>query len=111
MYHKVHLGNNAVVWVELTEVMVVVTDQSGNIGRLIFCDEAKHAYFKGLAQSLGNFINLPYSLAMRHQHLQCYWSTNCHELGLEVGPGMYIFSYLDKRAWSLSFFICIHLCV
>jgi len=55
--------------------------------------EAKHAYFKGLAQSLGNFINLPHSLAMRHQHLQCYWSTNCHELpgtGLEVGPGLLI---------------------
>lgn len=53
--------------------------------------EAKHAYFKGLAQSLGNFINLPHSLAMRHQHLLCYLSTNHHELpgmGLEVGPGM-----------------------
>jgi len=53
--------------------------------------EAKHAYFKALAQSLDNFINLPHSLAMRHQHLLCYLSTNHHELpgmGLEVGPGM-----------------------
>lgn len=54
--------------------------------------EAKHAYFKGLAQSMGNFINLPYSLAMRHQYLQCYLSANTHELpgsDLEVGPGWY----------------------
>ena len=34
--------------------------------------EAKHSYFKQLAGSLGNFINLPYSLASRHQHYQCY---------------------------------------
>ena len=38
MYHKVHLGDNAVVWMELTEVMVVVADQNRNIDRLIFCD-------------------------------------------------------------------------
>ena len=53
--------------------------------------EAKHAYFKGLAQSMGNFINLPYSLAMRHQQLQCYLSMNGGELpgvGLDVGPGL-----------------------
>ncbi len=51
--------------------------------------EAKHSYFKRLAQTLGNFINLPYSLAMRHQQLQCYWSTNDREIpgaGLTVGP-------------------------
>ena len=31
--------------------------------------EAKH---KSLANSIGNFINAPYTLAMRHQYLQCY---------------------------------------
>ena len=31
--------------------------------------EAKHSYFKQLAQAVGYFINLPYSLAMRHQQL------------------------------------------
>lgn len=34
--------------------------------------EAKHKYFKTLASSIGNFINIPYTLAMRHQYLQCY---------------------------------------
>lgn len=52
--------------------------------------EAKHSYFKGLAQAMGNFINLPYSLAMRHQFLQCYHNTtNTETLGIQfvVGPG------------------------
>ena len=52
--------------------------------------EAKYSYFKKLAQSMGNFINLPYSLAMRHQLLQCYNSTNDADVlgaGLTVGPG------------------------
>lgn len=55
--------------------------------------EAKHVYFKGFAQSMGNFINLPYSLAMRHQHLQCYLGASTHELpgtDLEVGLGIYV---------------------
>ena len=34
--------------------------------------EAKHRYFKILANNIGNFINAPYTLAMRHQYLQCY---------------------------------------
>jgi len=33
--------------------------------------EAKHRYFKQLAGVLGNFTNVAYSLAMRHQRLQC----------------------------------------
>ena len=32
--------------------------------------EAKHSYFKRIAQ-IGNFINLPYSVAIRHQKLVC----------------------------------------
>ena len=37
-------------------------------------------------------MNLPYSLAQRHQQLQCYWSVNDEEIalsGLSVGPGMW----------------------
>ena len=52
--------------------------------------EAKHSYFKGLAHAMGNFLNLPYSLAMRHQQLRCYWSTSEQETpggGLDIGPG------------------------
>ena len=56
--------------------------------------EAKHSYFKRLAQSMGNFINLPYSLAMRHdQLLQCYNNTNDADMlgaGLTVGPGQLV---------------------
>lgn len=53
--------------------------------------EAKHSYFKQLAQAMGNFINLPYSLAMRHQHLRCYQANNVTGIpgdGLIVGPGI-----------------------
>ena len=54
--------------------------------------EAKHSYFKQLANSMGNFINIPYSLAMRHQLYQCYLHTNTQELpgwthNIETGPG------------------------
>ena len=34
--------------------------------------EAKHHEFKRLAAHLGNFTNLPYSLAKRHQECLCY---------------------------------------
>lgn len=55
--------------------------------------EAKHSYFKRLAQAMGNFINLPYSLAMRHQFLQCYHNDNTDTFGTQfvVGPGMWIY--------------------
>ena len=54
------------------------------------CYEAKHAYFKSLSQSLGNFINLPYTLATRHQQHQCYLNTTKQQTvttQLKVGPG------------------------
>ena len=36
----------------------------------------------------GNFINCPYTLAMRHQQLQCYYNLNNEVISkeLEVGP-------------------------
>lgn len=37
--------------------------------------ESKHLYFKRIAQSIKNSINLPFSLAKRHQQLQCF--RNC----------------------------------
>ena len=33
--------------------------------------EAKHSYFKQISHSIGNFINLPLTLASRHQQSQC----------------------------------------
>lgn len=35
--------------------------------------EAKHRYFKRLAAFMGNFTNVPYTMAERHQHQQCYF--------------------------------------
>ena len=53
--------------------------------------EAKHSYFKKLAQSIGNFINLPWTVvAMRHQLLQCYeYATDGSILDLnpKIEPG------------------------
>ena len=63
--------------------------------------EAKHGYFKRLAQSLGNFINLPHSLAMRHQHLQCYWSTNYQEWVLKLDQ-VCTFTCWDNLVFTIS---------
>lgn len=51
--------------------------------------EAKNKYIKGLAVRIGNFINVPYTLAMRHQQLQCYYNLKKDVIGsdLEVGCG------------------------
>ena len=52
--------------------------------------EAKHNYFKKLAARLGNFINIAYTLALRHQCLSCYYSLDKNSLGddqPEIGPG------------------------
>ena len=54
--------------------------------------EARHKYFKRLAVQLGNFINIVFSLAMRHQRLQCYHqlSNTLEGEELEIGPGTMI---------------------
>ena len=62
--------------------------------------EAKHSYFKCLSESMGNFINLPYSLSVRHQEYQCYLHTNNKELkevsgdvdNINVGPVLQVYS-------------------
>ena len=37
--------------------------------------EAKHKYFKKMAQTLNNFINIAKTLAHRHQRFMCYKMT------------------------------------
>ena len=42
---------------------------------------------------MGNFVNITYSLAMRHQLYHCYLSINSEELpgweyNVEAGPGL-----------------------
>ena len=51
--------------------------------------EAKHQYFKYLATSMGNYINVSQSLANRHQCYQCYLfqkDDHLHDT-IESGPG------------------------
>lgn len=50
--------------------------------------EAKHKYFKQLSNTMGNFINMCYSLALRHQLHQCYLSLDQSNEDVEIGPGM-----------------------
>ena len=54
--------------------------------------EAKHSYFKSLAQSMGNFINLPYTLSMRHQQYLSYLnaSKDLWHKTIEVGKGIQV---------------------
>ena len=57
--------------------------------------EAKHSYFRQLTRSMNNFINLPYSLALRHQEYQCYLNATTNRLhgsvdDIDVGPGNHI---------------------
>lgn len=54
--------------------------------------EAKHNYLKKLTQKLGNFINLSWTLATRHQQWSCYQWLDKERIGsetLEVGRGMF----------------------
>ena len=73
--------------------------------------EAKHAYFKTLAQTIGNFINIPFTLAMRHQHLRCYLSTAGQDSEIQTGPGRMLttistspyLEWLSPRAIDFSY--------
>jgi len=62
---------------------------------------------------MGNFINLPYSLAMRHQQYLCYLHVNTQGFpgwadNIEVGKGMY---YEDSGLQiSLVYCICGLIC-
>lgn len=52
-------------------------------------------YFKRLAVVIGNFVNISYSLAKRHQEGVCYrlqsaegGASSFIDKGVEIGPGM-----------------------
>ena len=69
--------------------------------------EAKHSYFKQLAHSMGNFVNITYSLATRHQYYQCYLNTNPEELpgwehNMEVGPGEILYAAKLSRGKTFA---------
>ncbi len=48
--------------------------------------EAKHSYFKQLSRIIGNYINLPLTLAQRHQQWQCknLFDSGCNFLNDEI---------------------------
>ena len=55
--------------------------------------EAKHNHLKKLAQNIGNFINVAWTLACRHQYWQCHQWQEVNFLGSgdpEIGPGKII---------------------
>ena len=53
--------------------------------------EAKHNHIKKLANHIGNYVNIAWTLANRLQYWQCYqWSGNEVDLTdecMEIGPG------------------------
>ena len=54
--------------------------------------EAKHNHLKKLAQNVGNFINVAWTLASRHQYWQClqFMDKDClRQDTTEVGTGMF----------------------
>lgn len=77
--------------------------------------EAKHSYFKQLAHSMGNFVNITYSLATRHQLYQCYLNINTEELpgferNMEVGPGQIPFFLILYTYHSVYCLIVCRIC-
>ena len=49
-------------------------------------------YLKKMGQNIGNYINIAWTLAMRHQYLQCYHNIcgdSLFDSCTETGPGMY----------------------
>lgn len=54
--------------------------------------EAKHNFFKRIAQQQGNFKNVPLSVAKRHQKLMCALLNNADFLGksISTSSGMFV---------------------
>jgi len=79
--------------------------------------EAKHQYFKSVASTVGNYINIAHTLATRHQMLQCHLFSENEVLGQEQtlpssGKHMYFTSlplavqqllcYANSTVWSVK---------
>jgi len=79
--------------------------------------ESKHQYFKSVAQTVGNFINIAQTLSNRHQMLQCYLFSEKHVLQEELelpsyGKSVYMTSlpvpvqqclcYASPTLWSVK---------
>lgn len=101
MHSMVHMPQNILKWVVYTYLLVLYIWQTHDcicsyfsfgppINHWTMRFEAKHKYFKHLANVIGNFTNVCYSLALRHQLHQCYLSVDSNVLPgeeMEIGPG------------------------
>ena len=69
--------------------------------------EAKHRYFKGIAQTVGNFKNIEKTVATRHQRHMCYKMTcTTNYLGGEnaYGSGMSLPTSNISRTCSIKYY-------
>ena len=67
--------------------------------------EAKHAYFKHLAQVTGNFKNIMKTLSTRHQHYMCLQlaEPSCFLDRMKVTVGKSAFIYLLVLAIHVAY--------
>ena len=71
---------------------------------LLFRFEAKHQYFKKLAQTLGNFINISKTLANRHQLSQAFYRLQAID-DIEFGKGMKSVEYQDDQPSTIMLIV------
>ena len=72
--------------------------------------ESKNKYFKSIAVTLGNFINVEKTVATRHQRFMCYKMECTNFLGGDSGygcgtcyqPGMQAFTFIILTVISTS---------
>ena len=71
--------------------------------------EAERNFLKKLAQNLGNFINIAWTLASRHQQWQCYKWSNTSTVGQEepeIGLGILCHIILATSFEMKVYFLC-----
>lgn len=76
--------------------------------------EAKHNYLKKMGQNVGNYINIAWTLAMRHQYLQCYYSISGDDLfdcNAEIGPGLDCCVFVYNNVCHLTYCYIVCLCI
>ena len=70
--------------------------------------EAKHNFFKKLASNLGNFVDIAWTLASRHQQWKCYHWMNTSTIECDepsIGPGIHMYIIIHHLcAYFLAIF-------
>ena len=73
--------------------------------------EAKHNHLKKLAQNVGNFINVAWTLASRHQYWQClqFMDKDCLKQDTtEVGTGMFATIHASNNDLNNAVYVCMY---